>query len=118
MRTSGTTATAAMDFARSSRFHAWPVRGERGLVGIVSRKVLEQAVADGPDKQLAELLDQQIFPHLHADQSLHLALERMGSSGLTLVPVVSRANVHGLEGILLRRDVLDSYGIDPDDDGE
>ena len=62
-------------------------------------------------KRLAELVDAQLFPHLHADQSLHLALERMGGSGFDLLPVVSRADVHQLEGVVLQRDVLDSYGI-------
>lgn len=64
---------------------------------------------------MAELLDKQTFPYLHADQSLHLALERMGSSGLTLLPVVSRSDVYELEGILLMQDILDSYGIGRDD---
>jgi CIC family chloride channel protein len=35
----------------------------------------------------------------------------MGGSGFELLPVVSRADVHQLEGVVLRRDVLDSYGI-------
>ena len=64
-----------------------------------------------------ELVDARMFPHLHADQSLHLALERMGGAGLDLLPVVSRADVHQLEGIVLRRDVLDSYGIGAEDQG-
>jgi CBS domain-containing protein len=56
------------------------------------------------------------FPHLHADQSPHVALERMGAAGLTLLPVVSRADVHKLEGVVLMHDVLNSYGIGPDED--
>jgi CBS domain-containing protein len=61
--------------------------------------------------QVSDLLDGCDFPHLHADQSLHMALERMGEAGLDLLPVVSRADLHTLEGIVLLRDVLDSYRI-------
>lgn len=49
--------------------------------------------------------------HLHSDQTLNLALERMSESQLDVLPVVSRANIHELEGILTLRDVLDSYGF-------
>ncbi len=51
-------------------------------------------------------------PHIRADQSLYLALERMGASQLDILPVVSRTDVHKLEGILALRDVLASYGVD------
>ena len=68
-------------------------------------------------KQLADLVDAQTFPHLHADQSLQMALERMGGARLDLLPVVSRADVHKLEGVVLLRDVLDSYGIGAENEG-
>jgi CBS domain-containing protein len=35
----------------------------------------------------------------------------MGETGLELLPVVSRANIHKLEGIITLRDVLGSYGV-------
>ena len=35
----------------------------------------------------------------------------MGKAGVDRLPVVSRADVYTLEGIVLLRDVLDSYGI-------
>jgi len=43
---------------------------------------------------------------------LHLALERMSAAHLDLLPVVSRADVHKLEGVVALRDVLDAYGMD------
>jgi len=45
------------------------------------------------------------------DHSLHLALERMGAAQLDTLPVVSRADVHKLEGIVTLQDVLGSYGV-------
>ena len=64
-----------------------------------------------PDKKLGELVDGLVFPHVHADQGLDLALERMGANQIDILPVVSRADVHKLEGIVTLRDVLDSYGV-------
>jgi hypothetical protein len=40
-----------------------------------------------------------------------MALERMGSTGLTVLPVVSRANVRVLMGIAVLDDVLAAYGV-------
>ena len=58
-------------------------------------------------------MDGLVFPHVHADQGLDLALERMGTNQIEILPVVSRANVHQLEGMVTLRDVLDSYGVSP-----
>ena len=49
-----------------------------------------------------------IFPHVHPDKGLDLALDRMGSNHVEILPVVNRADVHKLEGIVTLRDVLDS----------
>ena len=51
------------------------------------------------------------FRTFHSDQGLDLALDRMGTSQLELLPVVSRTDVHKLEGIVTLRDVLASYGV-------
>jgi len=48
---------------------------------------------------------------VHADQPLDLALNRMGANGLEVLPVVSRANVRKLEGVITLGDVLGSYGV-------
>jgi chloride channel protein, CIC family len=102
----------ALQLAVTSQYRCWPVCDGRGVVGVLSKRKLERAAEEhGRDKLLSELVDAQMFPHLHADQSMHLALERMGGSGLDVLPVVSRADVHQLEGVVLMRDVLDSYGV-------
>ena len=51
------------------------------------------------------------FPHVHADQALHVALERMGAQGLDLLPVVSRADMHLPLGVIAIEDVLATYGL-------
>jgi CBS domain-containing protein len=40
-----------------------------------------------------------------------VALERLGSSGLDLLPVVSRADVRELLGVVTLRDILSSFGV-------
>jgi CIC family chloride channel protein len=74
---------------------------------------LEKETQDGAgaDKKLSDLVDALVFPHVHPDQALDLALERMGTNQLEILPVVNRANVHKLEGIVTLRDVLDAYGV-------
>ena len=52
-----------------------------------------------------------IFPHIHADQGLDLALERMGANNLEILPVVNRGDIHKLEGIVTLADVLHAYGV-------
>ena len=60
---------------------------------------------------LRKIIDVLDFPHVHSDQGLDLALERMGANQIDLLPVVDRANVHRLEGIVTLRDVLEFYGV-------
>jgi chloride channel protein, CIC family len=81
----------------------------------VSRNMLQHTLnsADaGSEQSLQDLLDPLDFPHVHPDHALHLALERMSASQLDALPVVNRANVHKLEGVITLRDILDSYGVD------
>ena len=104
----------ALEKTQSSQFRSWPVIDERGVVGVVSRSSLQQAYAEGAAaRRLTELVDSLDFPHVHGDQSLHFALDRMGAAQVDVLPVVSRADVHKLEGIVTLQDVLDSYGVGP-----
>ncbi len=72
---------------------------------------LERALAEDADKKVGELVDALVFPHVHLDQGLDLALERMGANRVEILPVVNRADVHKLEGIVTLQDVLDAYGV-------
>jgi chloride channel protein, CIC family len=101
----------ALQRSRSSEFRSWLVTDKRGVVGVVNLPTLEREGVEGADKQLADLVDGLVFPHVHPDQGLDLALERMGANQLEILPVVSRANVHKLEGIVTLHDVLNSYGV-------
>ena len=102
----------ALERTRSSEFRAWPVCDGSGVVGVVSLERLRQAAGEGSAaKPLRELVSAGAFPHVHVDHSLHLALDRMGASQLDLLPVVSRANVHQLRGVVTLNDILAQYGV-------
>jgi CIC family chloride channel protein len=102
----------ALEKIRSSESTAWPVSDERGLIGVLSFGKLQQAATAGSGtKQLKELLDGADFPHLHVDHPLSLALERLGACQVNALPVVNRANIHKLEGLVTLKDVLALYGV-------
>ena len=106
------TVDEALEKAKASSADAWLVNDESGVVGVVSRESLEKfASAGGGARLLVELLDGQNFPHVHADHSLAAALDRMGAAQVDLLPVVSRADLHHLEGVITLQDVLALYGI-------
>jgi CIC family chloride channel protein len=95
--------------------HSWIVADRRGVVGVINRAWIEKE--QDPERKLGDLMNPLDFPHVHADQSLDLALERMGGNQLEILPVVGRADAHKLEGIVTLRDVLDAYGVGPHEVG-
>jgi chloride channel protein, CIC family len=106
---------------RDSALDAWPLVDEGGLRGMIERSELEGAVADGRDDQeLAGLLSVGVasqdsgaaaLPHVHPDHPLTLALERMGTGRYNVLPVVSRANIRRLLGVVTLQDILTAYGV-------
>ncbi len=107
------TVREAFERAHKTEFHSWPVVDARGVVGVVALTQIEQAISAGDEsKPLADLVELFEFPHVHADQPLHVALERMGNGKLDLLPVVSRANIHQLMGVVVLQDVLNTYGVE------
>jgi CIC family chloride channel protein len=101
--------------AQSSEFRSFVVVGSSGVVGVINRLRLERELTQDANQLLGKIVSALDFPHVHSDQSLDLALERMGANQLDILPVVNRANMHKLEGIVTLRDVLDSYGVSPAD---
>jgi CIC family chloride channel protein len=104
------TVSEAFQRVHSGEVNAWPVIDKRGVVGVVGLAQLEQAMVIGEGSSLlSDFVDALHFPHVHADQPVHLALERMGAAKLDVLPVVSRANIQQLEGIVVQSDILNSY---------
>lgn len=119
--------TAAIDCVSTDRvvngvpLDAWPVADGRVLFGMIRESQLKHAASNGAaETTIAEIAHLELtrghpdpaeFPHLHSDQTLSLALERMGKAKLHVLPVVSRANVQDLLGIVALGDVLEAYGV-------
>ncbi len=96
-----------------SPLDAWPVGNEEDFRGMVRRADIEAAAAEGRTGQtLSDLIPPASgLPHLHPDHTLGTALERMGASGLRVLPVVSRANIRQLAGLVTLEDVLAALGV-------
>jgi predicted transcriptional regulator len=109
------------DQVKGMSLDAWPVAEGREFLGMIRDSELRRAASNGAaEKTIAEIASLQLthrhadppqFPHLHSDQTLSLALERMGTAKLHVLPVVSRANVRHLLGIAALPDVLEAYGV-------
>ncbi|MGB2623695.1 MAG: chloride channel protein [Candidatus Acidiferrum sp.] len=105
-------ANEAMEKIRWSESTAWPVTDGRNVIGLLTFGQIQQAAsAEAEPKLLKDLVDGTEFPHLHVDHSLSLALERMGTCQINTIPVVSRADIHKLEGIVTLKDILSVYGV-------
>jgi CIC family chloride channel protein len=106
--------SAVLEVARASRYRAWIAMDDRGIVGIVSWADLQRAASQGlGDQPLGQILGTGPLPHVHEDQTLEIALQRLGAAGLDVIPVVSRANVHELAGVVALSDILERYGVAP-----
>ena len=101
----------ALQAMRKSRVQAWPVMGAAGVIGVANAVAIEKWAAAGGREHLGDLVKGDVFPHLHADQPLHVALERLGAAGVDVLPVVSRADVHILLGVVELDELLRAYGV-------
>jgi CIC family chloride channel protein len=103
----------AVEQMRLCEFRTWLVEDEGNLLGVLNQATVENALEEGrTEEKLTSLFETLDFPHVHPDHPLHLALERMSRARFDVLPVVNRADIHKLEGIVTLRDVLDSYGVD------
>jgi chloride channel protein, CIC family len=108
---------AFVDRTDSPAPEAWPVLDGGRFVGMVTRERLRRAAREGAGPRPLETIVEvppephtaERFPHVHADQGLDVALERMGQSGLDVIPVVSRSDVHDLLGLVALADIPTAY---------
>jgi CIC family chloride channel protein len=108
----GETLQRALELARQGMQRTWVVTDGRGVAGLLTREQLENAAVNGNlDTPVGAILKAGEYPHVHADHSLDEALDRMGKFHVDVLPVVSRANVHQLLGVVRLQDVLEAYGV-------
>ncbi|MGD1209877.1 MAG: chloride channel protein [Candidatus Acidiferrales bacterium] len=97
--------------AKNSGLSCWPILDGRVLAGVVSGDALDRLLKEGKaEMRLGQVIDP-IFPHLHSDQSLDIALERMGAAGVQMLAVVSRFDARELLGVVYLTDILNAYRV-------
>ena len=101
---------AAKQQFEKERVHSWPVGDHNYLQGVVRSHDIE--AAQPPPASMRDLLkDHPDYPYVHSDHPLSYALERMGTAGVDVVPVVSRANIHQMYGVVTLAGILATYGV-------
>lgn len=78
-----------------------------GVWSGIFREDLHKAVETNPSAKLRTVLSSARLPHLHPDQTLEVAMRRMGEH--PLLPVVHRADFSRLEGVISLLDILKIY---------
>lgn len=115
-------AKGALARVHETQLDAWPVADEKGFLGMVGTEHLAEAVKRGEGKlSVQQVMDRgrvssgatdAAFEHLHTDHTLGQALTRMGESQHNTLPVVSRADVSILLGVVTLPDILHAFGVD------
>jgi CIC family chloride channel protein len=101
---------SAVQRLKDARVTAWPVARDNEILGMVH--LGEMGGPDGnPAKQAKDAVKSGDFPYIYPDQSLSLALEKMGSAGVDALPIVSRADFRQILGVVTLPDVLNAYGL-------
>jgi chloride channel protein, CIC family len=101
--------TGALHLIEERNLDRVPVSDGSKFLGMISRNELAEATPD--ISEVRQLIKEVKFPHVHSDHTLDIALHRMGSSCTQELPVVSRRDVHRLEGVVALDDVLRLYGL-------
>jgi CIC family chloride channel protein len=101
----------AADLLREKSLNAWPVARDGRLWGLLTTQLLTEGGADSK-ATIGDLFEPGVpLVHVHLDHPLSIALERMGSAGVEALPVVSRADIRKLLGIITLPEVLKAYGL-------
>jgi CIC family chloride channel protein len=109
----------ALERLEDTALDAWPVSDGESFVGMIGTHELREAVRAGDGElSVSEFLSHSADnrsgggAHVHLDQPLGQVLARMGETRHSVLPVVSRANVQTLLGIVTLSDVLRAYGVE------
>ena len=110
----------ALPRVEGTALDSWPVEDSTGFIGMIRPADLDVALATGSgESTVRELLERSGsavgtdgFVHVHGDQPLGQALARMGETRRTVLPVVSRANVRILLGLVTLPDILRAFGVE------
>jgi CIC family chloride channel protein len=88
---------------------SWPAGQDGRVRGVVKRGQIEAATAGAAVRDLISL--DGMYPYTHADHPVSNALEIMRDGGVDALPVVSRANLNKMVGVVTLRAILALYGV-------
>ncbi len=104
--------TAKLRFGQE-KCTSWPVADAASLRGVISSHQIE--TSNPPPATIRDLIQSNgRYPYVHTDHPLSYALEQMRHNGVDVVPVVSRANIREMKGVVTLTGILSTYGLGGD----
>jgi CIC family chloride channel protein len=101
---------AARAFLDRKQCNSWPAGASNFVVGVINRRDLDDAPPEA--KVVKDLIHPDArYPYVHVDHPVSYALERMREGGVDVLPVVSRASIHEIGGVIGLREILEAYGV-------
>jgi chloride channel protein, CIC family len=97
----------AWSLAEATKDEYFLVRRPSKSIAVLSRKDLKGLVDSGESRSLEEAQTLSVVPYLHPDEDLQVALRQV--TNYPLVPVLSRANVSRILGVIDLTDIMDAY---------
>lgn len=101
-----------IDEFERTHHHGLPVVNETGeLVGVVSIRDLEQAISSGSvdGKTVRDIATTDGVMVAYPDEPMWMALRRLGTGEISVLPVVDRRAPRRLVGVVRRRNVVHAY---------
>jgi chloride channel protein, CIC family len=99
--------TEAWDMVQGSTENYFLVRRPTNSVAVLSRDALKKLMDAHDFRPLEETQTLTVVPYLHPDEDLQVALRQ--ATNYPLVPVLSRANVSRILGVLDLSDIMKAY---------
>lgn len=108
--TPDTTAASAREQAVRHQQSCLIVGRQEALEGLVDLSALERAVAAGNGETPVADLAVDDFAHVHPDHAIDVVLDRFGRNPGDLLPVLNRANVRAVDGVITRETLMRVFG--------
>ncbi len=98
----------AKEFLAGQKCNSWPVGDDKTVRGLITKQAIDSA---DPSSMVRDLIKPDTYPYVHPDHPLGFALERMRNANVDVLPVVSRANIRELCGVISQKQILREYGV-------